>query len=82
MLAKNHGHIVMVSSIAGLFGSSKLCDYSASKFAVVGFIDSLKNEFSRLGKDGIQTTCVCPFYLNTGMFDGVKTGYLLFLASK
>lgn len=41
MLEKNHGHIVSVASMAGIFGVSGLCDYSASKFAAVGFNESL-----------------------------------------
>lgn len=43
MLAKNHGHIVNVASMAGHVGSSGLCDYCASKFAAVGFDESLSN---------------------------------------
>jgi all-trans-retinol dehydrogenase (NAD+) len=73
MLRNNHGHIVTVASMAGHFGGSGLCDYSASKFGAVGFDESLRNELVRLGKDGVKTTCVCPYYINTGMFDGVKS---------
>jgi all-trans-retinol dehydrogenase (NAD+) len=73
MLEKNHGHIVTIASMAGIYGVSGLCDYSASKFAAFGFNESLRNEFARLNKTGVYTTCVCPFYINTGMFEGVKT---------
>lgn len=73
MLDTNHGHIVTVASMAGHIGTSGLCDYCASKFAAVGFDDSLRNELARLGKDGVNTTVVCPYYINTGMFDGVKS---------
>jgi all-trans-retinol dehydrogenase (NAD+) len=73
MLETNHGHIVTVASMAGHVGTAGLCDYCASKFAAVGFDDSLRNELVLLGKDGINTTVVCPYYINTGMFDGVKS---------
>jgi all-trans-retinol dehydrogenase (NAD+) len=46
MLDRNHGHIVSVASMAGLFGVSGLCDYSASKFAAVGFNESLSKCFN------------------------------------
>ena len=73
MLANNHGHIVSLASAAGLGGVNGLCDYCASKFGAVGFQESLNMELGILGKDGIHTTTVCPFFTNTGMFEGVKT---------
>ena len=73
MIEKNHGHLVTVASMAGKFGSAGLCDYCASKFAVVGFDESVRNELVRLGKTGVKTTVVCPFFINTGMFHGAKS---------
>ena len=73
MIENNHGHIVSVASIAGLFGTPGLCDYCASKFAVVGFDESLRNELLHTGKTGVKTTLVCPYYINTGMFKGTKS---------
>lgn len=72
MIAANSGHIVNISSAGGLIGSARLADYSASKFAVFGFDESLRMEFRRR-KLNIHTTVVCPFFINTGMFDGVRT---------
>lgn len=76
MLEKNHGHIVTVASMAGHFGTAGLCDYCASKFAVVGFDESLRNELIRMNKTGVKTTVVCPYYINTGMFNGVKSNMI------
>jgi all-trans-retinol dehydrogenase (NAD+) len=73
MLGKNSGHIVSIASSAGLFGVTGLADYCASKFAAVGFDESLRMELSALGKDGVHTTVVCPYFINTGMFDGVTS---------
>ena len=73
MLERNHGHIVSIASSAGLVGVNGLCDYCASKFGAVGFDESLRMELVNLKKDGIHTTVVCPFFINTGMFDGVQT---------
>jgi all-trans-retinol dehydrogenase (NAD+) len=74
MIERKKGHIVTVASAAGMAATSRMSAYSASKFAAVGFDDALRIE---LGKQGhpIQTTLVAPFYINTGMFDGVKTRF-------
>lgn len=74
MLAAGKGHIVTVASAAGLAGTSRLVDYSASKFAAVGFDESLRMELKRLGSP-VRTTVVCPFFIDTGMFEGVKTRF-------
>lgn len=74
MMEAGQGHIVTVASAAGLAGTSRLVDYSASKFAAVGFDESLRMELRRLGSP-VRTTVVCPFFIDTGMFEGVKTRF-------
>jgi all-trans-retinol dehydrogenase (NAD+) len=73
MLEKGQGHIVSIASAAGLFGVTGLCDYCGSKFGAYGFNESLQMELELTGKNEIHTTVICPYYINTGMFDGVKT---------
>ncbi|NXC85734.1 RDHE2 dehydrogenase, partial [Cercotrichas coryphoeus] len=73
MIAANHGHLVSIASCAGLCGGSQLSDYCASKFAAVGFAESIDMEMRTLRKTGVKTTIVCPFVINTGMFDGIKS---------
>ena len=72
MMKKNSGHVVSISSIAGIAGTPGMTDYCASKFAAYGFNEALRVEMKHLGKN-ITCTTICPFYFNTGMFDGVKT---------
>lgn len=72
MLERGSGHIVTIASAAGLLGVSKQTDYSASKHAAVGFDESLRVELSHTAP-GVRTTVICPFFINTGMFDGVQT---------
>ena len=72
MLKRDHGHIVSIASGAGLGGTCGLCDYCASKFGAVGFQESLHMELKAMKKE-IHTTVVCPYYINTGMFDGAQT---------
>jgi all-trans-retinol dehydrogenase (NAD+) len=76
MIARNTGHLVTISSAAGLIGIRGLADYSASKFAACGFHESLRMELRRQ-KSAITTTLVCPFYINTGLFRGAKTKFPL-----
>ena len=74
MVERNRGHIVTVASAGGLVAAPRLADYSASKFAAVGFDEALRLELASQGLD-IKTTLVCPFYVKTGMFEGVKTRF-------
>lgn len=72
------GHIVTVASMAGIVGVAGLADYCASKFGAVGFDESLRMELNGL-KSNVKTTCICPFFIDTGMFEGVKSKYHFFL---
>ncbi len=74
MIAANSGHIVTIASAGGWVGISGLVDYSASKFAVVGFTEALRVELKKQNSK-IKTTLVCPYFINTGMFKGVKTRF-------
>jgi len=51
------GVIVNVSSMVGFLGVFGYCDYAASKFAIVGFSESLKSE---LKKYDISVSVLCP----------------------
>lgn len=73
MVANNHGHLVCISSSAGLVGVNGLADYCASKFAAFGFAESVFLETSAQKQNGIKTTIVCPFLIKTGMFEGCMT---------
>uniref|UniRef100_A0A8C9G1Q4 Uncharacterized protein n=1 Tax=Pavo cristatus TaxID=9049 RepID=A0A8C9G1Q4_PAVCR len=72
MLEMNHGHIVTVASSLGLFSTAGVEDYCASKFGAVGFHESLSHELKAAEKDGIKTTLVCPYLVDTGMFRGCR----------
>ncbi len=76
MLKNNSGHIVNVASAAGYVSNPKMSVYCASKWAVIGWSDSLRIEMKKLCKNILVTT-VTPYYINTGMFRGVKSHPLL-----
>ncbi|MEC8049261.1 MAG: SDR family oxidoreductase [Myxococcota bacterium] len=78
MLKRRKGHIVTIASSAGLVGVSKLTDYCSSKWAAVGFDESLRMELRQTCPE-VKTTVVCPFFIDTGMFDGVKSRFEMLL---
>ncbi|RSX54381.1 SDR family oxidoreductase [Bifidobacterium goeldii] len=69
---------VTVASAAGLVATARQTDYAASKFAAVGFTNALRSELKKAGSH-IHTLLVCPYYINTGMFEGVTTKFPLLL---
>lgn len=72
MQEHGYGHIVSIASVAGLIGASGLTDYCASKFALIGFCESLTMELHAAGLKDIHVTCICPYQIDTGMFKGVR----------
>ncbi|XP_070603891.1 epidermal retinol dehydrogenase 2 isoform X1 [Erythrolamprus reginae] len=73
MVASNHGHVVTISSAAGCHAVNKMADYCTSKFAVLGFAESLALEMLAMKKNGVKSTIVCPYLVNTGMLDGCES---------
>jgi all-trans-retinol dehydrogenase (NAD+) len=72
MLDQNSGHICNIASSGGLISNPKMTVYAASKWSVIGWSDSLRLEMKLLKKN-IYITTIMPYYINTGMFDGVKS---------
>lgn len=82
MIASKKGHIVSIASMAGLAAPPGLSDYSASKFGAIAIDEALRLELQHKKLDKfIKTTCICPYFINTGMFDGVKNVFPLYLLS-
>jgi meso-butanediol dehydrogenase/(S,S)-butanediol dehydrogenase/diacetyl reductase len=62
---QRHGCFVNTASIAGKRGSANVSHYCASKFAVVGFTQSLAME---MGPHNVRANAICPGYLGTSMW--------------
>src|SRR5215471_15702107 len=62
MTEKKAGHIVVISSLVGKFGTPLRSGYAAAKHALHGFFDSLRAEVS---DSGIKVLLVCPGYIRT-----------------
>ena len=61
-----------MASAAGLMSNPKMSVYCASKWAVIGWSDSLRLELEQKGYYDICMTMVMPGYVDTGMFEGAK----------
>lgn len=75
MMTRNSGAVCTIASSAGLISNPKMSVYAASKWAATGWSDSLRLEMHQLHKN-ISFTTIMPFYINTGMFAGVKSKLL------
>jgi len=68
MLNLNKGHIISMSSMAGITGAPNLVPYCSSKFAVKGFMDALFLEVRSMHPDtNIKMTTIHPFVVDTGL---------------
>lgn len=74
MIRRNRGHVVTIASAGGMIGVSHQTDYSATKHAAMGFDEALRMELRGMAPN-VHTTVVCPFYVDTGMFDGVGSRF-------
>ena len=72
MIAAGSGSIVNISSAAGKDGVAGGSHYSASKFAVVGFTQSLAKE---VAEHGIRVNAVCPGVVRTQMIADVAAAW-------
>ncbi len=64
--------LVNIASSAGLNAVPRMAAYAASKWAAIGFSDSVRLELEQAGHDHVKVTTVCPTYIDTGMFAGAK----------
>lgn len=76
MIERKKGHILNIASAAGMVGNPKMPVYAASKWAMIGWSDSLRLEMEKL-KSNVKVTCATPYYISTGMFDGVQTSIFI-----
>ena len=74
MLKRNFGHICNIASAAGMISNPRMSIYAASKWAVTGWSDSLRIELKQ-AKSNVKVSTVAPYFINTGMFNGVKSRF-------
>ena len=72
MIARNSGHICNIASAGGMLANPKMSVYAASKWAAIGWSDSVRIELMDR-KSQVRVTTIAPYYITTGMFDGVQS---------
>jgi all-trans-retinol dehydrogenase (NAD+) len=70
LIAGTDGHVVNVASASGYIGLPFGATYASSKWAVIGFSESLALELELQGHGHVHVTSICPSYVTTGLFDG------------
>jgi NAD(P)-dependent dehydrogenase (short-subunit alcohol dehydrogenase family) len=71
MLARGHGHVVNLASVAGKGGFPHAATYCATKHAVIGLSEAVRQE---LKGTGIELTCILPAVVNTELGSGIEAG--------
>ncbi len=77
MIKQRFGRVINIASISGKMGSQYISAYSASKFGVIGFTQSVAQEVTG---SGICINAICPGYVKTQILDDavknivIKTG--------
>lgn len=74
MVQRDHGYICNITSAAGLLANPRMSVYAASKWAAMGWSDSVWIELKEK-KSHVGITTFAPYFINTGMFDGVKSWF-------
>ena len=68
---KEHGHIINISSLFGLTAQPSQSAYNASKFAVRGFTESLRQELD-IQHCGVSATCIHPGGIKTNIANSAR----------
>lgn len=72
LVARPEAHLVTIASASGFIGLPYGSTYAASKWAVIGFSESIRAELKLIGQDHVHVTIACPSYIGTGMFEGAR----------
>jgi short-subunit dehydrogenase len=68
MIARRRGHIVGVASMAGYRGFPWMISYSASKAALIAYLEAMR---PGLRRRGVTVTTVCPGFVRTQLCTGI-----------
>jgi short-subunit dehydrogenase len=71
MLARGRGHLVVVSSVAGLVATPMRSSYSAAKAGIIAFHDALRAETAEAG---LVVSVLCPGFVKTNIGNAALTG--------
>lgn len=72
LMARPEANLTNIASASAYVGLPFGTTYASSKWAALGFSEGLRLELQELGQAHVTVTAVCPSYVKTGLFDGVK----------
>ncbi len=72
MSSPRESRVVNIASAAGMLSNPRMSVYASSKWALIGWSDSLRLELTREGYRRVKVLTVAPSYISTGMFEGVR----------
>lgn len=72
LVSRPDSFLVQMASASGFIGLPYGSTYASSKWAVVGFSESLRLELKKRKQNSPHVVIVCPSYVDTGMFAGAK----------
>lgn len=73
--------ILNIASASAFVALPYATSYAASKWAVLGFSESLGEELRERGKSHVVVSVLCPSYITTGLFDGARAAFGTWLLS-
>ncbi|MBB5917141.1 NAD(P)-dependent dehydrogenase (short-subunit alcohol dehydrogenase family) [Nocardia transvalensis] len=69
---RSPARVLNIASSAALVANPRMSVYAGSKWAALGWSDSVRLELEQSGNDHVKVTSFCPTYIDTGMFEGAK----------
>ena len=69
---ERQSRILNIASAAGTLSNPRMSVYAASKWAMIGWSDSLRLELTKAGHGQVKVTTFAPSYISTGMFEGAR----------
>jgi len=72
LLQSKESCLLQIGSVTGMMGLAFGTSYASSKWGVLGFSESLRQELRHLGHKNLHICVVCPSYIATGMFEGSR----------
>lgn len=72
LISRPEAHLVTIASASGFIGLPYGSSYASSKWAAIGFSESIRAELNLEGHKHVHVTIICPSYIGTGMFEGAE----------
>jgi short-subunit dehydrogenase len=72
LLGRPEARVVNIASASAIVALPRASSYAATKWAVLGFSESLREELRLAGPRHVRVSTICPSYISTGLFDGAK----------